>query len=410
MKPYLTLDDLKLDGATVLLRLDINSPIVDGHVQGRDRIEASAETVTALAGRGARTVVIAHQGRKGGDDFTSTREHAEIIANVAKAPVSFVPDVAGSRALEAIKGLRKGEAVVLENVRGHDDENRKGTPAALAELPLIRTLAAQAEYFVNDGFSVAHRPQATIVAFPELLPSAAGLTMDRELTALAQAVDAPEEPLVYVLGGAKPEDSIAVMKSNLASGKLSAALLGGLVGELFLVARGHELGPATKEVLQRKKVLDLLPQARDLLDAYDDAIYTPEDVAVKGASGVREELWIDDLPAKGVVLDIGRETMATYREIVVEAGSLMMNGPMGFYEEAPFDEGTRALLGAFAETDAFSLMGGGHTVSAIRQFGHAFDEFGYVSLAGGALMAYLTGEELPGVAALKRSAARVRGG
>ena len=408
MKPYLTVDDLRLDGATVLLRLDINSPLVDGRIQGKDRIQASAETIDALAAKGARTVILAHQGRKGGDDFTSMREHAEVIDAATTCDVDFVADVAGPVALEAIKKMPKASALMLDNVRGLDEENKKGTPEQMAQFSYVRTLANVAQYYVNDGFSVAHRAQASNVGFPELLPSAAGVVMDRELTALAQAVDEPEAPLVYVLGGAKPEDSIAVMKANFASGKLDSALLGGLVGELFMVARGHDLGSATMAVLERKGVLDLLPQAKDLIDAYDDGILTPQDVAVKTPEG-RQDVWIEDLPTKNVVLDIGPATAEQYAAAIREAGSLMMNGPMGFYEEAPFDQGTRAVIDAFAKSDAFSLMGGGHTVTALQQFGHRFEDFGHVSLAGGALLAYLSGEALPGVEALKRSAARVRG-
>jgi phosphoglycerate kinase len=405
-RPYLTVDDLNLQGKTVLLRVDINAPIVEGKVAGKDRIEAAAATVDQVASRGARVVVLAHQGRKGDADFTSLREHASILGEFTACDVSFVDDVAGPAALSAIKEAKAGAALMLENVRGLADETRKATPAEHAQAPFVRALAGVADAFVNDAFSAAHRSQASLVGFTELMPSAAGLTMDRELTALARAVDAPEPPAVYFLGGSKPEDSIAVMKANFAKGTLDTALLGGLVANLFLVARGHELGKPSMELLEKKGILQLLPQAEALLEEHDAQVLTPEDVMIKDGHGKARAVWVEDLPENHPILDLGPETIETYVGEIAQAGSLMMNGPAGLYEEPPYDKGTRAVLDAFAKSDAYSLLGGGHTVTAIGAFGHKPEAFGYVSLAGGALMAYLTGEALPAVEALKRNKER----
>ncbi len=405
-KAYLTLDDLDLDGKTVLLRLDINSPIADGRVMGKDRIAASAESVDALASRGARVIILAHQGRQGSDDYTSLAEHARILDDATTATITFQPSVHDAPALAAISGVMPGAALMLENVRGLDDENAKGTPEALANTAFVKDLAKIADYFVNDAFSAAHRAQTSLVGFAEVLPSAAGVAMDRELTALANAVSAPADPSVYFLGGAKPEDSIAVMQHNFSRGVLDTALLGGLVGELFLVARGHKLGKPTMELLERKGILKLLPEAEALLAEYDYAILTPVDVAMKNGHNEYETAWIENLPINHPILDIGPETMAAYRKEILEAGSLMMNGPAGLYEEPPFDKGTRAILEAFRESKAFSLLGGGHTTTALHAFGHEFSDFGYVSLAGGALMSFITGKKLPAVDALERAAAR----
>lgn len=414
-KPYLTVDDLKVKDKTILLRVDINAPIVEGRVAGKDRIQAAAATVDQLASKGARVVILAHQGRKGDADFTSLREHASALGEFAKAPVAFVgtPEKApvdeygeyvhGRTALSRVRDLRAGQALMLENVRALDDETRKAKAAQHAQAPFVKALAGVAQGFVNDAFSAAHREQASLTGFTELLPSAAGLTMDRELTALARAVDAPEAPCVYFLGGSKPEDSIAVMSANFRKGTLDTALLGGLVANLFLVARGQELGKPSLELLQRKGIMGLLPQVETLLDAYDAQIVTPVDVVIKDGHGTPQALWVEDLPQNHPILDIGPETIQMYVEEIEGAGSLMMNGPAGLYEEPPFDKGTRAILDAFAQSDAFSLLGGGHTVTAIGEFGRSLDDFGYVSLAGGALMAYLTGEALPAVEALKRN-------
>lgn len=420
-KPYFSVDDLRVKDKTVLLRVDINAPIVDGKVAGKDRIEAAAATVDQLASKGAKVVILAHQGRKGDADFTSLREHAQVLGGYTKAKIHWVgtPEgtpveqygayISGAPALAAIKALRPGEALMLENVRALDDETKKGKAADHAKAEFVKLLAGVADAFVNDAFSAAHRSQASLVGFTELLPSGAGLTMDRELTALAQAVDNPEPPAVYFLGGSKPEDSIAVMKANFAKGTLDTALLGGLVANLFLVARGHEVGKPSRELLEKKGILQYLPQAEELLEKYDAQIVTPVDVVVKDGHGHPQTLWVEDLPVNFPILDLGPESIQSYVEEIEAAGSLMMNGPAGLYEEKPYDKGTRAVLDAFAKSDAFSLLGGGHTVTAIGEFGLTHEDFGYVSLAGGALMSYLTGETLPAVEALKQNKTRFAG-
>ena len=401
-RPYLTIDELSLRGATVLLRLDINSPIENGRVAGTDRIEASAETVADLAKKGARVVVLGHQGRKGDDDFTDLSQHAALLGKAAGAPTTFVPDVAGTKAIDAMAKLANGHVLVLDNVRGLDEETRKATPAEHAQASFVATLAKHAKYYVNDAFSASHRAQASLVGFPMLLPSAAGRGLARELDALDKACDNPESPAVYFLGGAKPEDSLMVMRHNLARGKLDLVLTGGLVGELFLVARGHELGAGTHAILEKKGTLKHLAEAEELLDEYDEKILVPEDVAVRTPEG-RKEVYIEELPVEEPILDIGNDTVASYARYIEEAGSLFFNGPAGAFEDPAYEFGTKGILQAFARSEAFSLLGGGHTTSALDKFGLGHDDFGYVSLAGGALMAYVAGEKLPAVEALKES-------
>jgi phosphoglycerate kinase len=351
---------------------------------------------------------LAHQGRKGDDDFTSLREHAQLLGQHAGLPVRFVEDVAGPQALEAIRGLGPGEALCLENVRGLDDETRKAKPEEHARAGFVQALAQRADAFVDDAFSASHRSQASLVGFPLLLPSAAGPAMAKELVALEKASGDPEPPTVYVLGGAKVDDSIAVMRHNFATGKLDQALLTGLVGQLFLMARGHELGDTTHALMEKKGVLQHLPAAEKLLDEFDEGITTPIDLAARGKKG-REDLWVEDLPTEHAILDIGKETIEDYADIIAQAGSIFMNGPAGVYEEPPFDQGQRAMLQAVRDAAGFSLLGGGHTTASIHKLGFAFDDFGHVSLAGGALMAYLTGEPLPAVEALKESQKRFAG-
>jgi phosphoglycerate kinase len=368
MTDFLTLDDLQVAGKTVILRLDVNSPIKNGRIAGTDRLQAAALTLSELLGKHAKVVVLAHQGRKGDDDYTSLSEHADYLSKFAKASVAFTGDLEGDEALSAARGLKPGEAVVLENVRSLEEETRKAAGAEHARTMFVSRLAGVADFFVCDAFSAAHRSQASLVGFPELLPSAAGRSMERELKAIMAAVEDPEHPNVYYLGGSKPEDSLHVMRHNFASGSLDTAIVGGLVGELFLVARGHDLGKPTMALLEKRGVTKHLPEAEKILEAYDEAIITPSDLAMKGDDG-REEIFIDELPGKFTIYDIGEAAVAEAKGIFADANSIMVNGPAGLYEEPPFDIGTRGILKAVAESKAVSLIGGGHTTSAIKTFG-----------------------------------------
>ncbi|MBI4393739.1 MAG: phosphoglycerate kinase [Euryarchaeota archaeon] len=405
MTDFLTLDDLQVAEKTVILRLDVNSPIKNGRIAGTDRLQAASATLAELLEKKAKVVVLAHQGRKGDDDYTSLGEHAQYLARFAEMTVTFTDDLDGDRALSAVRALKPGEAVVLENVRSLEEETRKATGAEHATTRFVSRLSGAADYFVCDAFSAAHRSQASLVGFPQLLPSAAGRSMERELKAIMAAVEDPAHPNVYYLGGSKPEDSLHVMRHNFAAGSLDKAIVGGLVGELFLVARGHDLGTPTMTLLEKRGVTKHLPEAEKILEAYDESIITPSDLAMKGDAG-REEIFVDELPGKFPIYDIGEAAVAEAKEIFRDANSIMVNGPAGLYEEPPFDIGARGILKAVAESKAVSLIGGGHTTSAIKTFGMKNDDFGYVSLAGGALMAFITGEKLPAVVALEESKKR----
>lgn len=402
MASYFTMDDLPIEEDRILVRVDINSPIEDGRIASRARIEAAAGSLDAAAGRGAAVVALAHQGRPGRDDFTDLSEHAGVLDEAAEAPVRFVPDVAGEEALEAIQELPPGEILLLDNVRSIDDELQQGEAGAMAQVEYVQRLSNVVEYYANDAFSAAHRAQPSIVGFPLLRPGAAGPLMDRELSALGRALDHPESPLVFVLGGAKPADAIAVMEHNFEEGDLDEVLLGGVVGELFLLAQGHDLGEAKRGFLEERGLLDHLGDAQATLEAYGDRIHLPTDVGVR-VDGERRDVDVEDLPVEGTILDVGPDTVEAFARRVDEAGTIFGNGPVGFYEEPPFDRGTVDLLEAIHEAPAFSVLGGGHTRSAIEAAGLAIDDFGYVSLAGGALLAYVTGDPLPAVEALEAS-------
>lgn len=398
-----TIDDLELADRRVLVRVDINSPIEDDRPVPNPRLRAAAETIDALLERGAGVVILAHQGRPGRADFTDLEHHAQLIAEEIGQEISFTPHVDDDQALKAVQDIEPGQALLLDNVRGAQGEIENVPAETHAERQWVRRLAGEVEAFVLDAFPACHRSHASIVGFPLLLPAAAGPLLLEEITAIEHATTEVEGERVLVLGGAKVEDALKVLHHHLEGGLIDQALCGGLLGELFLQARGHTLGGGTERVLERMGASGFLSLAESLVLTYDPFIVTPMDVAYTD-SGERQEIFIEELPAKGKLLDIGPAAAEDFAERIQAADSIILNGPMGAYEQAGFSLGTERILEACAKTQGYTLLGGGHTVTSMEHFGYSPEDFGHVSLAGGALITYLTGDPLPGLEALHESA------
>lgn len=390
-----TLDEFDFSGKTAFVRVDLNCPVDEKtlKVEPSERIAGHAATLAELSEKGAKAVVLAHQGRKGDYDCISLSQHAFLLGDACKKPVKFVDDVCGGKAKAAIKALLPGEILLLENVRFMDDEAAFKTIEENEKATIVRELSSFCDVFVLDAFSAAHRAQATIVGFHKK-PVVAGRVMQRELEALSK-LSSPVRPSVFIFGGAKAEDSIGIMQEWLSEGKLDAVLTCGVLGELFILASGRELGK-TLDHLKEKKIISYLPTAKQLLLKYSGKIFFPEDVAIAPAGG-RKELAIYELPSHESIGDIGKKTAAKYSGLIASAKTVMMNGPAGIYEQKEFEYGTKALLRAIQAGSAFSVIGGGHTLSALDRFKISKKKLGYVSLAGKALIEYLSGEELPGV-------------
>jgi phosphoglycerate kinase len=406
MTKYLTIDDFKVKDKTVLVRVDFNSP-VDPDTKGileDTRIRAHGEiTIKELAEKGAKVVVLAHQGRRGDPDFIPLKQHAEILGKILGKPVKYVDDVFGERAKNEISKLKSGEILVLDNVRNFASETKEGTPEEHAKTDLVKNLAPLADYFVNDAFAAAHRAHVSIIGFTAVLPSAAGRIMERELKSLSRVIEKPEKPCVFVLGGAKADDSLEISKYVLDNKLADYVLTGGVVGQVFLAARNVDLGKANMEFLKKQELMDLIPGIRQLEQRYPDNIKTPVDVAVE-ASGKRRELPIEKLPTEHSIMDIGTRTAQDYSKVIASAKSIVLSGPMGVYENSEFSYGTKSIFGEIAKSKAFSLAGGGHTIGALQEFGLS-KKISYVSTAGGALIEFLMGKKLPGVVALEKAAA-----
>jgi len=405
MPKFLTLDDVKVEGKTVLVRVDFNSPVDPETKKLLDdtRIRAHGETtLKELSEKGAKVVVLAHQGRPGDPDFIPLKQHAERLEELLGKPVKYVDDLYGEKAKRAIRELENGEILVLENTRTYPEERKSKTPEEHAESDFIKALAPLADLFVNDAFSAAHRSHASVVGFTAVLPSVAGRIMERELKALSRVLESPEKPCVFILGGAKADDSLKISQYVLKNNIADYILTGGITGHLFLVATGVDLGKPNMKLLEKQKVLGLVPGIKDLMAEYPGKIKVPVDVAVE-VEGKREELSVKDLPTDHPIFDIGTETIKEYSRIIKEAKSIVISGPPGVYEKEEFIKGTRGIFEAVAESRAFSLVGGGHTVAAVHELGLS-NRMSYISTAGGALIEFLMGSKLPAVVALEEAA------
>jgi phosphoglycerate kinase len=414
--PILTLDDFAFAGKTVILRVDINSPVDAASRQLKDdnRIRKSLPTIAELADAGASVVMLAHQGDT--EDYQNVVDllpHAQRLTELLGRPVDFIDDVAGPAAIALIRGLAPGELLLLNNVRYLAEEVStfvnfvKLTPAELSRTRLVRNLAPLADCFVCEAFAAAHRSAPSLIGFAEVLPTMGGRLLVEEYGALWRVREDPRKPRVYLLGGARIADAFSMMDQVLGEGRAEHVLTSGLTGEVMLLAQGMSLGEPTEKLIADKGLSPFVSRARELLDRYGDRILSPTDFAVD--DGGRREIAMDDLPCDKLLIDIGRETMARYAEVIAQAATIFVNGPTGMYEQPASALGTEHLWRAAAHANGYSVVGGGDSVAAAKKFG-VRDKFSYVCTSGGAMVRFLSGQSLPVIEALVRAAARYREG
>lgn len=406
-----TLDSLDVAGKTVLIRVDINEPIdrASDTVTDDTRIRGCVPTIRELHECGAKVVVLAHQGSDiEYKNFYTLRPHAKVLSDLLGCPVEFLPDVCGPAAQDAVKELRDGQILLLDNVRFMSEEQTlferalKLTHEQQAKTLVVRTLAPFADYFVCDAFAAAHRDQPTLCGFEQVLPSAMGRLFEKEYSVISSLMESPARPCVFVLGGAKIADAFLMMNTVLARGIADKVLTGGLVANILLAASGVDIGAASLGFIQKQGYAEFIESAKPILAQYRDHIVLPTDLAYT-VDGTRREACTDALPGDQMFVDIGAQTTACYRDIILGAKTAFVNGPMGIFEKSETEYGTKHVWQALADTEGYTVVGGGDSVTATNQYGLA-PRMGYICTGGGALIRFLTGEELPVVRALRHAA------
>ncbi len=393
---FRSIDEAEVKGKRVVVRVDLNVPMHDGVVTDATRIERALPTIRLLVSRGAKVIILSHFGRPKGQRVPElsmapvARKMGDLLPGVT---VQFVDDCIGPDVEKAVNALGDGEVAFLENLRFHAGEEAN-------DPEFVKGLSLLGDIYVNDAFSAAHRAHASISGIAEVLPPYAGFLMAAEMEALTRALEHPERPVAAVVGGAKVSTKISVLM-NLVK-KLDCVIIGGGMANTFLHAQGVAVGKSLCEPDLADTALEILQAAQES----DCDILLPSDVVVakEFKEGAPNEICaLDQVPADGMILDVGPETMQALKERLTTCKTLLWNGPLGAFEIEPFGEGTFVLARDAAkltkEGALITVAGGGDTVSALNAAGVA-DDFTYLSTAGGAFLEWLEGKTLPGVAAL----------
>ncbi len=391
-----TLDHVDVKGKRVLLRVDFNVPLEHGKVGDTSRITAALPTIQELQKKGAKIIILSHLGRPKNSHNTaySLKPVAVALHHFLGTPVEFSPETVGPKAQALVDVLKPGHVLLLENVRFHEGEEKNDPHFA-------KKLAELGDIYVNDAFSVSHRAHASVEGITHYLPSYAGRLVEKELQTLNKHLHHPERPLMAILGGAKISTKLVLLKSLLE--KVDLMAIGGGMAGTFLYARGYEVGKSLCEPSMKLEALDVLKEAKKR----GIEVILPVDVVVATDSngGVPyETVSIDHIGPDQMILDAGPKTVERILDMIDTAKTLVWNGPLGRVEVDPFDRGTTAIakhIGARTQAGKLSsISGGGDTAAILNQAG-CFNEFTYVSMAGGAFLEWLEGHPLPGIEALK---------
>ena len=408
-RSFFTIDDFKINGKTILLRVDINSSInpSSGEILDDTRIRRHSATVKELSQKGSKVVILAHQSRPGKLDCVSLNEHSKRMGNLIGKNIKFIPDTYGNAVQESIKNMNNGDILMLENVRFDSEEIElnqfvNNNFEVQANAKMIATLAPLADLFVNDAFAAAHRCQPSLVGFSEKMPAVAGRVMQRELDFLGKAISSGPNPRIALLGGSKAADSVSISEYFLKKG-VDYVLTGGVVANIFLLAAGIDIGePSTTFVKNNiKNHSEVINKAKELIKNYKNKIIYPTDVAVN-KNGKRVGISVDKLPSEYPIHDIGLDTLVNYINLIENAGTIIANGPMGVFENQEFAVGTKEIFETISRSDGMTVVGGGETAMAFNQMGFS-KNIEHISTGGGACIAFMADETMPALEAMRRS-------
>ena len=407
-----TLDEFDVAGKTVLCRVDMNQPVdrQTDTLKSTARIEACVPTLRELSDKGAKLVVLAHQGSDiEYKNFYCTRPHAKVLAQLLDRPVRWIDDVCGPTARQMIRELKDGEILLLDNVRYVSEEQTLFetrlhlTHEQQAKTLLVEKLAPLADLYVCDAFAAAHRDQPSLCGFEQVLPSTMGRLFEKEYCVISELMASPAKPCVFVLGGSKISDAFLMMETVLSGGAADTVLTGGLVGNILLAAKGEAIGQGSLDFIYKSNYGEFIEKAKTIYARYADKIVLPADLGYV-ENGVRRECRIGAVPTEICAVDIGSETARQYESIILAAKTVLVNGPMGIFEQPETELGTKTVFEALGNTAGYTVVGGGDSVTAAAKY-QVKDKLGYVCTGGGALIRFLTGEELPVVKALRHAAA-----
>lgn len=386
-----TMKDIEVTGKRVFVRVDFNVPMEDGKITDDTRIKAALPTITYLVENGAKVILASHLGRPKGEVKEELRLTAvgERLSELMSKPVTKLDESIGELVERTVGNMNNGDIVLLENVRFHKGEE-KNDPA------LAKSFAKLADLYVNDAFGTAHRAHATTAGIADYIPAVSGFLMEKELDVLGKALSKPERPFTAIIGGAKVKDKIGVIENLLE--KVDHLIIGGGLSYTFSKAQGYDIG---KSLLEEDKI-DLAKSFIKKAAENGVELHIPVDAIVAKEFSKDAEtkvVDIDQIPSDWMGLDIGPKTAAEYAEVIKKSKLLMWNGPMGVFEMDAFANGTKAVAQAMAETDGYTIIGGGDSAAAVEKFDVA-DKMDHISTGGGASLEFMEGKDLPGVVAL----------
>lgn len=400
-RDFLTIDNFDTDGKTILVRVDLNSPMdPQGNILDDMRIRSHVATLKDL--EDSKVVLLAHQSRPGKKDFTTMKPHAKLMSKYLGKQVLYVDDIFGTYARTQIASMEDGDVILLENVRFYSEESLERSPLEQSKTYPVKKLSPSVDIFLNDAFAVSHRSQLSVVGFTPVIPSGAGRVMEKELISLDRGMKGAARPCIFVLGGAKVDDSLRVAENVLKSGGADRVLLTGVVANAALAASGVNIGKVNMDFIKSQGYEDQIDKARELLAKFEDRVGLPRDVALND-NKKRVEVRVSDLNSNSLPInDIGIETIVDYTKEIENAKTVILNGPAGVFEIAEFALGTTEIIKAATRSE-FSIAGGGHITAEVERLGLSH-RFSHISTGGGAMIDYLSGMKLPGIEALKSAA------
>ena len=412
MEGVLTLEDVDLKGRTVLYRVDVNSPLEPstGRLLDDGRLRGVVPTMDAL--QSSKVVILAHQSRPGKSDFTNMSKHCERLSEILERPIKFVPDVCGDEAIQVIENMSEGDIVFLDNVRGNHEEYgvKYSSNQDTEDTGIVSRLSSVADIFVTDAFAAAHRRSPTLTGFTNSLPCIAGTLMEKEISSLRMALNDPPNPYLAILGGAKCDDSVRVALNLISKGQVDRIAFVGVTGNLMLWIDGNDIGERNMEFIRNTLGDDFevaWEMSERILSEHPEKAFLPVDVAVE-SNGSRSQLSIDELPTEDPIYDVGIETLRSLKPLVENAGCILWNGPASYFELPEFAFGTIEILNMCTETEAMTIIGGGHTSALVNSRGVS-SLVSHNSTGGGSTMSFLSGEPMPVIASLKDSYAKFGG-